>query len=248
LSKLWLLKQVYTDIIRVAVVGVLLIFALIISINSFSWYSYNQTVSANSMSISIKNPDGFGLQATSYFINHITESGADTIYTVAADTESPEKKVIPTYDLCNIAYNEYEKALALKFTITAFENADANARLTITTETALGEYNFLSNYAKVALVTQKDAIANSNDFNLAVDSYQSFVTVSNNELTKNNTLTFDIDLSSLQDMQFYIVITYDEDVIRVISEEYSSGNLPELNESEITCVDDITYELLKVEE
>lgn len=248
MSKQCLLKRIYFDFFRVTAVGVLLILTLIISINSFSWFSKNVTVQAKNMSISIKTTEGYGLEASSYYINNIAQNGPATVYTVAAATESAAKKIIPTYDVSSIVYNEYEKALALKFTVTDFAAMGSNTRLRLTTQTQPADYEFLSNYVKVGLVTGKTAIANSEDFNLGVTSYQSFVTINNNQLDKTNTLTFDIDLSALQDMQFYIIITYNEDVINFINDLYSSGALEDLDHGELICEDDITYELVKVEE
>ena len=190
---------------------------LVLSIVAFSsmnksvaWFSQNESVSGNGMSVSVEKP----LEVTASLVSYaVTDISSDGVYTISSTNESYE---LPLRDPNNISFSEFEKALVVIIQLSCDENisVDVSAE-TIHKDISQEAENYVSNCIKItpALLSNDQTTAKLNG------SPTSFITKNGDAWEKTDSLVFcSLDLVAGESQTLCLVMEYNEEYLNAFGE------------------------------
>ena len=225
---------------------ILVALALAISIVAFSsidrshaWFALNDDVEGFGMSVSASLKAQVTASIKSYGVVDILEK--DTIFVLGSkDSQGnyPELYDLPVVDPNNISYSQYEKALVVMVELVSTENINIDVLLnTPNTTPNLTGTNHFSNCIQVT-----GATFNGTQGRAVKDSLgtKSFVSVSNGNCTKINSITLSerIALKKDEPMSLCYVIEYNSAFIEYINSYILENGLAIV---EVDYKNDITF-------
>ena len=203
-------SNIYSAEVKLISMGVVVLIVFLAFMNisgTLGWFSSNDTVTAGSMQVSIRDIKDFSVQLTSYSISAISGDN----YTIS-DNES---YVLPTLDPSGIVYNQYERALAVMITITAKTDTSASLSMkTIHNQVSFAQENFISNCVKVSSATVIGNVATRST------NTQSFVSIANGVASKDSSLTLldEFQMSKGDEVTLCFILEYNEKAIAALFE------------------------------
>ena len=168
-----------------SMISVLVTVALLISLVAFlslnhksaAWFSQNKEVSANGISVTVKDLNDFRAQLQAYAVTDIT----GLVYTLADE----QSYTLPSHDPNSISYNAREKALIVLIELCSYQDQTVSVTLQNTNPVIVYEQsNMISNCMKITPATYDatDRVATS-----SAESF-SFVTFSETGTLSKGTL------------------------------------------------------------
>ena len=202
-------SNIYSAEVKLISMGVVVLIVFLAFMNisgTLGWFSSNDTVTAGSMQVSIRDIKDFSVQLTSYSISAISGDN----YTIS-DNES---YVLPTLDPSGIVYSQYERALAVIITITAKTDTSASLSMkTIHNQVSFAQKNFISNCVKVSSATVNGNVATRSA------NTQSFVSTTDG-VSKVSTLSLvdGLPMEAGEELTLCVIIEYNEKAIAALFE------------------------------
>ena len=203
----------------VTAVALILSFVAYLSLDdSLAWFSNNKEVTAQGMSVSVKVPSDYKVEIASFGVLDIN----GTIYTY--DPNDEQLYTLPTYDVQNISYSKYSKALVVVITVTSLLDTQKNLSVKLETDPAHGTFNWNDNnwFSNCMQITPADISTDTDGTAVTTTGKvtQSFLTVqTDGSLAKNETAVTDgLDLGTIsveagQTVTAYYVIEYDDNFV-----------------------------------
>ena len=203
----------------VTAVALILSFVAYLSLDdSLAWFSNNKEVTAQGMSVSVKAPSDYKVEIASFGVLDIN----GTIYTY--DPNDEQLYTLPTYDVQNISYSKYSKALVVVITVTSLLDTQKNLSVKLETDPAHGTFNWNDNnwFSNCMQITPADISTDTDGTAVTTTGKvtQSFLTVqTDGSLAKNETAVTDgLDLGTIsveagQTVTAYYVIEYDDNFV-----------------------------------
>ncbi len=223
-----------------------LILSLIVfaSINgSLAWLANNKQVSADGMSINIKNTVDFEASVNIHGVTNIDKvDGVDKKYTFDHDTHVT---TLPLHDPNGISYDEYLKALVLHFEITAGEE---DVSVTVDIEASGGISTSNTNFISNAIKFTEATVEGDTPVVVKTNTESAFVTMENNNPTKEYTLSVitsdaPIYVAAGSTVSFYFIIEYNEPFIEYINNYMFTNSI---SDTEVIYNNDIKFVIGKV--
>ena len=203
----------------VTAVALILSFVAYLSLDdSLAWFSNNKEVTAQGMSVSVKAPSDYKVEIASFGVLDIN----GTIYTY--DPNDEQLYTLPTYDVQNISYSKYSKALVVVITVTSLLDTPKDLSVKLETDPAHDKFNWDDNnwFSNCMQITPADISTDTDGTAVTTTGKvtQSFLTVqTDGSLAKNETAVTDgLDLGTIsvaagQTVTAYYVIEYDDNFV-----------------------------------
>lgn len=210
------------------------------SLAAFAWLSANSKVNGQMSGINLYAENLTGTDMKSYSVTEIQENRYTFINHV--------NYILPRFDPSNIDYTEYEKALVFRVFFHCKEARDyqilakSSEEFHSDAEIASQNTDHLSNCVEF-FVGQTTAVIDPDTFEsgvVEVTSSESFVSVSNNVVSKISEINIANISAQVGENVVYVVMQYNTPVIECIN------NIRQNNPTPITYLNDISFEFKEV--
>ena len=202
----------------VTAVALILSFVAYLSLDdSLAWFTNNKEVTAQGMSVSVKAPSEYQVEIASFGVLDI--DGATYTY----DPNDEQRYKLPTYDVQNISYSKYSKALVVVITVTSLLDTQKNLSVKLETDPAHIDFNWnAENYFSNCMqITPADVSTDTDGTAVTTTGEvpQSFLKEQNGMLVKNTDAVIaglnlgTISLAAGQTVTAYYVIEYNDNFV-----------------------------------
>ncbi len=222
----------------VTAVALILSFVAYLSLDdSLAWFTNNKEVTAQGMSVSVKAPSEYQVEIASFGVLDI--DGATYTY----DPNDEQRYTLPTYDVQNISYSKYSKALIVVITVTSLLDTQKNLSVKLETDPAHGTFNWNDNnwFSNCMQITPADISPDTEGTAVTTTGKvtQSFLKEQNGMLVKNTDAVIaglnlgTISVAGGQTVTAYYVIEYDDNfVTKLTTSTAAQGEMKYSNDIE----------------
>lgn len=221
---------------RQLLLSILAVFSSVIIATTaiFAWFSFNDKSDIGSFDLAVSSQYVGEAAINSYAIQTITKGSAQNTYKLAtANNRFIQLYSMPSFDEHGIVLNNYQPALAINFTFSAYGNIMSTVRAkTIQDLVSEGVNNWLSNCVQFDVASY-----NGETLTLTTDKEPtSFVGITQEGLNKSNEIEIFRGLSLQGSVSLWFVVEYNRDVMLELH------SINEALEAEvITFANDITF-------